>query len=197
MDILQVGDIVRIGELTPEIQHELDTHHYECFDDTKPFIGKHAVVVNVQDEDSGVVGFLICEPEYRFTFDNLSELNRDDVIETVPSQVTLVHGSPFRTHKMANEGVTHLFRGKPLPKLFDTVQWYTKISNGEFGFAPRGGKSVLVPMEKSVLVPMEVTAIFMYEHHIVMLLYNAEIQQFEPLSIPMEAIDNTSVFTTF
>ena len=85
MDILQVGDIVRINELTPEIQHELDTHNYECFDDTTPFVGKHAVVVNVQDEDSGVVGFLICEPEYRFTFDNLSELNRDDVIETVPS----------------------------------------------------------------------------------------------------------------
>lgn len=189
MDVLQVGDIVRIGELTPEIQHELDTHHYECFDDTTPFIGKYAVVVNVQDEDSGVVGFLICEPEYRFTTRNLSELNRDDVIETVPSQVTLIHGSPVRTHKIANECVTPLFQGKPLPKLCDTVQWYTKTSNRESVFAPRGGESVLVPME--------VTAIFMYEHHIVMLLYSAELQQFEPLSIPLESIDNTSVFTTF
>lgn len=189
MDILQVGDIVRINELTPEIQRELDAHHYECFDDTTPFIGKHAVVVNVQDEDSGVVGFLICEPEYRFTFDNLSELNRDDVIETVPSQVTLIHGSPFRTHRMANAGVTPLFRGKPLPKLSDTVQWYTKTPRRTSVFVPRDGESVLVPME--------VTAIFMYEHHIVMLLYSAELQQFEPLSIPLESIDNTSVFTTF
>lgn len=180
MDILQVGDIVRINELTPEIQHELDTHNYECFDDTTPFVGKHAVVVNVQDEDSGVVGFLICEPEYRFTFDNLSELNRDDVIETVPSQVTLVHGSPFRTHKMANEGVTPLFRGKPLPKLFDTVQWYTETSNG-----------------KSAIIPMDVISIFMYEHEIVLYLYNAENQRGQLLSIPMESVDNTLTFTTF
>ena len=180
MDILQVGDIIRIGELTPEIQHELDMHNYECFDDTKPFIGQHAVVVNIQDEDSGVVGFLICEPEYRFTFDNLSELNRDDVIETVPSQVTLVHGSPFRTHKMANEGVTPLFRGKPLPKLFDTVQWYAETSNG-----------------KSATVPMDVISIFMYEHEIVLYLYNAENRNGQLLSIPMESVDNTLAFTTF
>ena len=180
MDILQVGDIVRIGELTPEIQHELDTHNYACFDDTTPFIGQHAVVVSVQDEDSGVVGLLVCEPEYRFTIDNLSELNRDDTIETVPSQVTLVHDSPLRTHKMANEGVTPLFRGKPLPKLFDTVQWYTETPNGT-----------------SVVVPMDVIDILMFEYEIVLYLYNAENQRGERLLIPMESVDNTTAFTTF
>ena len=180
MDVLQVGDIVRIGELTPEIYDELNTHHYECFDDTEPFVGEYAVVVNVQDEDSGVVGFLLCGPEYRFTINNLSELDRDAVIETVPTQVSLVHGSPFRTHRMANEGVTPLFRGKLLPKLFDTVHWYPKTPNGN-----------------SATVPMDVTAIFLYEHGIVLLLRDKETQHVTPLSIPIESIDNTAAFTTF
>ena len=102
----QVGDVVYVNELTPDIVEQRDSNKYQFDDQIKTLVGKHAVVVSTDSDSSGIVGLVPCEPNYHFQLEDASRLDNEIPIETVPAQVTLVHGSLLRACRISDAGDT-------------------------------------------------------------------------------------------
>lgn len=115
--LFQVGDVVRINEPTPA-----DIAAFEANIITpvsEDIIGHLAVVQTVSNfrDDNGVkhlaVQFILQNENYRFDTSHARSLNYQTPYCTLPSQLSLVCGSPFRTSVVTEDN--YGLSGKPLP----------------------------------------------------------------------------------
>ena len=116
----QVGDIVYVNELTPDIVEQRNSNKYQFDDQITTLVGKHAVVTSTDSASSGIVGLVQCEPNYQFQLEDAPRLDNEIPIETVPAQVTLVRGSLLRACRISDDASAPL-GGVQLPCAGDTI----------------------------------------------------------------------------
>ena len=130
-EILQVGDVVYVNELTSEMKHLRDAHHGAFDNRIHEHIGKHAVVVSVRDEDSGIVSLMPCEPEYQYTFTDVCQ-DQLDAVETIPNHLTLARKSPLRMWVIPSGVGAPILQGKRVPMLCDDLDLpFTDLTSGK------------------------------------------------------------------
>ena len=180
--VFQVGDIVYINELTPEIKRERDRWYWHVYSDIEPLVGQHAVIVSVEQTDSGRVTVNPCAPDYRYQFGDELDWDTMDTATTVPSQLTLVAKSPYRTCVISTadeaDEFSH-FKGR-LPLVGETMNWVVDPSKDVH-------EVIQIPIHEICLSTDEVELISQ----------NRRTHVNKVLSVPTDAFETTSVFTTF
>ena len=179
-EILQVGDVVYVNELTSEMKHLRDAHHGAFDNRIHEHIGKHAVVVSVRDEDSGVISLIPCEPEYQYTFTDVCQ-DQLDAVETIPNHLTLVRKSPLRMWVIPSGVGAPILQGKRVPMLCDDLDLpFTDLTNGKV-------QTIKAPVVGVYTMGNEVMVEIWYEP-------DASIHT---IYIPVNDVDSQSVFTVF
>lgn len=176
----QVGDIVYVNELTPDITLQRNSNKYQFDDQITTLVGKHAVVTSTDSASSGIVGLVQCEPNYQFQLEDAPRLDKS--IETVPAQVTLVHGSLLRACRIS-DAVSAPLGGVQLPCAGDTI-----IGPASDGQTPAG----------QLTIPYDIRGLCILGYHIIVeIAYRGDrIRQVR--FIPFKCLDTTSSpFTTF
>lgn len=180
--VFQVGDIVRVNELTPEIERERDNYIWHVHGDIEPLIGQHAVVVGLEQTDTDYVTLNPCAPDYRYQFTDELDWGQMDPVTTVPSQLTLVAESPFRTCTISKTDEAYEsphFKGL-LPLIGETMNWVIDPSRGD-------QEVIQVPIHEICLSTDEAELISQDRHTYVD----------RVLSVPTDAFETTPAFTTF
>lgn len=179
-EILQVGDIVTVNELTPEMKRMRDTHHYGLDNRIHEYIGKHAVVVSVRDEDSGVVSLIPCEPEYQYTFTDVCQ-DQLDAVETIPNHLTLVRKSPLRMWVIPSGVGAPILQGKRVPMLCDDLDLpFTDLTNG-----------------KVQTIKAPVIGVYTMGNEVMVEIWYKPDTSIHTIYIPVNNVDSQSVFTVF
>ena len=178
----QVGDIVYVNELTPDIVEQRNSNKYQFDDQIKTLVGKHAVVTSTDSASSGIVGLVPCEPNYHFQLEDASRLDNEIPIETVPAQVTLVHGSLLRACRISDNASAPLGEVQ-LPCAGDTI-----VGPASDEQTPAG----------QIRVPYNVRGLCISAHHIIVELSKNNERIVCLRFIPFKWLDTTSSpFTTF
>lgn len=180
--IFQVGDIVTVNELTPEIKRERDNYIWHVHGEIEPVIGRNAVVVSVEQTDTNYVTLNPCTPDYRYRFGDELDWGKMDPVTTVPSQLTLVAKSPFRTCAISTtdeaDEFSH-FKGL-LPLVGETMNWIVDPSKDAH-------EVIQIPIHEICLSTDEVELISQ----------NRRTHVNKLLSVPTDDFETTSAFTTF
>ena len=174
----QVGDIVYVGELTPDIIEQRANNKYAFDNQIETLIGKHAVVMSTDSASSGIVGLVQCEPDYQFQLTDAPRLDTERYIETVPAQVTLVRSSSLRASRIADEA-SEPFGSIRTPLVGDTI------------VGPVSGDLT------TVTIPYTVSGVSVSMHHVIMetTTHGGKITQVR--FIPFKYFDDSLQFTTF
>lgn len=178
----QVGDIVYVNELTPDIVEQRNSNKYQFDDQITTLVGKHAIVTSTDSASSGIVGLVQCESDYQFQLEDASRLDNEIPIETVPAQVTLVRGSLLRACRISDDASAPL-GGVQLPCAGDTI-----IGLASDEQTPAG----------QIRIPYDIRGLCISTHHIIVELasYGDRIRHVR--FIPFNYLDITSApFTTF
>lgn len=172
--MLQVGDIVRINEPTKQ---DIEDMEFEgCGYTFKDQIGKLAVVTRVECAEHTVVRLVMCTEDYAPRLDN------EIPIETVPAQVTLVHGSLLRACRISDAASAPL-GGVQLPCAGDTI-----VGPASDEQTPAG----------RIRTPYNVKGLCITAHHIIVELLKNNERIVCIRFIPFKCLDTTSSpFTTF
>lgn len=179
-EILQVGDVVYVNELTPEMKRMRDTHHYGLDNRIHEYIGKHAVVVSVRDEDSGVISLIPCEPEYQYTFTDVCQ-DQLDAVETIPNHLTLVRKSPLRMWVIPSGVGAPILQGKRVPMLCDDLDLqFTDLTNG-----------------KVQTIKAPVIGVYTMGNEVMVEIWYKPDTSIHTIYIPVNNVDSQSVFTVF
>lgn len=179
--ILQVGDIVRINELTPEIQLLRNTHHYAFDDRIHSFVGQHAIVAGVYDRGSGIISLIQCPSDYRYQFPTTIHPLLATIAETIPHQLTLVCPSPLRTYTVSDTDTPPILGGKQIPLLGDSLEW---LSTGPDGDNPQ---TCHIPVIGVYTIMREILVEVWYESS----------KTCHTLRIPIDKLKGSPTFTTF
>ena len=180
--VFQVGDIVYVGELTPDIIEQRANNKHAFDNQIEPLVGKHAVVMSTDSASSCIVGLVPCEPNYRFQLEDAPRLDSEIPIETVPAQVTLVHGSLLRACRISDNASAPL-GGVQLLCAGDTI------------VGPASDEQTPVGR---ITQPYDIRGLCISTHHIIVELasYGDRIRHVR--FIPFNYLDITSApFTTF
>lgn len=179
--VFQVGDIVYVNELTPDIIEQRANHKHEFDDQINTLIGKHAVVMSTDIASSGIVGLVQCEPDYRFQIADAPHLDNKTYIETVPAQVTLVQGGFLRASRISSSASAP-FGGVRLPFVGDTL------------LGPTSDEPTVVGQ---ITIPYSIAGVSISSHHVVMetSTYGGRIRHVQ--FIPFKYFKNLPPFTTF
>ena len=178
----QVGDIVYVNELTPDIILQRDSNKYQFDDQIKTLVGKHAVVTSTDSASSGIVGLVQCESDYQFQLGDAPRLDDEIPIETVPAQVTLVHGSLLRACRISDAASAPL-GGVQLPCAGDTI-----IGPASDEQTPAG----------QIRIPYNVKGLCISTHHIIVEVSKNNERIVYLRFVPFTWLDTTSSpFTTF
>lgn len=176
----QVGDIVYVNELTPDIVEQRNSNKYQFDDQITTLVGKHAVVTSTDSASSGIVGLVPCESDYRFQLEDAPRLDKS--IETVPAQVTLVHGSLLRTCRIS-DNVSAPLGGVQLPCAGDTI-----VGPAFDEQTPTG----------QLTIPYDIRGLCIMVHHIIVEIASRGDRIRHVRFIPFDYLDITSSpFTTF
>lgn len=180
-EILQVGDVVYVNELTPEMKHMRDTHNYVFDNRIHEHVGKHAVVVSIRDEDSGVVALMPCAPNYQYHLTDVLCQNQLDAVETIPNQLTLVRKSPLRIWVIPSDVGTPILQGKRVPMLCDDLEWQvTDLTNGEV---------------QTIKAP--VVGVYTMGNEVMVEIWYAQDASIHTVYIPVDNVDSQPVWTVF
>ena len=178
----QVGDVVYVNELTPDIVEQRNSNKYQFDDQIETLVGKHAVVTSTDSDSSGIVGLVQCESDYQFQLGDAPQLDNEIPIETVPAQVTLVHGSLLRACRISDAASAPL-GGVQLPCAGDTI-----IGPASDGQTPAG----------QLTIPYDIRGLCILVHHIVVELASHGDRVRHVRFIPFKYLDTVSApFTTF
>ena len=101
MNILQVGDIVRVEEPTQEELNRLEKISYVRR--TRNLIGSYAVVTGVSRADGSIVALLPCDEEFTLTVDTIPEMAYGDTTAVLATHLTLVREGVLRTRRFAGD----------------------------------------------------------------------------------------------
>lgn len=179
-EILQVGDVVYVNELTSEMKHLRDAHHGAFDNRIHEHIGKHAVVVSVRDEDSGVVSLVPCEPEYQYTFTDVCQ-DQLDAVETIPNHLTLVRKSPLRMWVIPSGVGAPILQGKRVPMLCDDLDLpFTDLTNG-----------------KVQTIKAPVVGVYTMGNEVIVEIWYVPDASIHTIYIPVNNVDSQSVWTVF
>lgn len=181
MTTFQVGDIVYVNELTPDIIEQRGSNKYQFDDQINTLVGEHAVVVSTDSTSSGIVGLVQCKPNYRFQLEDAPRLDNEIPIETVPAQVTLVHGSLLRASRISTEASAPL-GGVHLPIAGDTI------------LGPASDEQTPVGR---ITVPYDVKGLCITAHHIIVEVLKTGGLILGIRFVPFKYLDTASPFTTF
>lgn len=178
----QVGDVVYVNELTPDIVEQRDSNKYQFDDQIKTLVGKHAVVTSTDSASSGIVGLVPCEPNYHFQLEDAPRLDNEIPIETVPAQVTLVRGSLLRACRISDDASAPL-GGVQLPCAGDTI-----VGPASDEQTPAG----------RIRTPYNVKGLCIVAHHIIVELSKNNERIVCIRFVPFKYLDTVSApFTTF
>lgn len=178
----QVGDVVYVNELTPDIVEQRNSNKYQFDDQIETLVGKHAVVTSTDSDSSGIVGLVQCESDYQFQLGDAPRLDNEIPIETVPAQVTLVHGSLLRACRIS-DAVSAPLGGVRLPSAGDTI-----VGPASDEQTPAG----------RIRTPYNVKGLCIVAHHIIVELSKNNERIVCIRFVPFECLDTTSSpFTTF
>lgn len=178
----QVGDIVRIKALTPDVVEQRNSNKYQFDDQIETLVGKHAVVTSTDSASSGIVGLVQCESDYHFQLEDAPRLDNEIPIETVPAQVTLVRGSLLRACRISNNVSTPL-GGVQLPRAGDTI-----VGPASDEQTPAG----------QIRIPYNVRGLCISAHHIIVEVSKNNERIVCIRFVPFKCLDTTSSpFTTF
>lgn len=178
----QVGDIVYVNELTPDIVEQRNSNKYQFDDQITTLVCRHAVVVSTDSDSSGIVGLVPCEPDYQFQLEDASRLDDEIPIETVPAQVTLVHGSLLRACRISDD-VSAPLGGVQLPCAGDTI-----VGPASDEQTPAG----------QIRIPYAIEGLAISAHHIIVELSKNNERIVCIRFVPFKYLDSTSLpFTTF
>ncbi len=178
----QVGDIVRIKALTSDVVEQRNSNKYQFDDQIETLVGKHAVVTSTDSDSSGIVGLVPCESDYQFQLGDAPRLDNEIPIETVPAQVTLVHGSLLRACRIS-DAVSAPLGGVQLPLVGDTI-----LGPASDEQTPAG----------RIKIPYNVRGLYINAHHIIVELSKNNERIVCLRFVPFKCLDTTSSpFTTF
>ena len=179
-EILQVGDVVYVNELTTEMKHMRDTHHGAFDNRIYEHIGKHAVVVSVRDEDLGVISLIPCEPDYQYTFTDVCQ-DQLDAVETISNHLTLVRKSPLRMWVIPSGIGAPILQGKRVPMLCDDLDLpFTDLTNG-----------------KVQTIKAPVVGVYTMGNEVIVEIWYAPDASIHTIYIPVNNVDSQSVWTVF
>lgn len=146
MNILQVGDIVRVEEPTQEELNRLEKISY--VGRIRNLIGSYAVVTGVSRADGSIVTLLPCDEEFTLTVDTIPEMAYGDTTTILATHLTLVREGVLRTHRFT-KNTPDGFSGERLPLVGSRIdgqralvdemqlfQWGLRV-----GIVPAGGVS--------------------------------------------------------
>lgn len=180
-EILQVGDVVTVNELTPQMKRMRDTHHYGFDNRIHEHVGKHAVVVSVRDEDSSVIALMPCAPDYQYQFTDVLCQNQLDAVETIPNQLTLVRKSPLRMWVIPSGVGAPILQGKRVPMLCDDLDLpFTDPTN-----------------EKVQTIKAPVVGVYTTGNEVMVEIWYAPDTSIHVIYIPINKVDSQSVLTVF
>lgn len=178
----QVGDVVYVNELTPDIVEQRNSNKYQFDDQIETLVGKHAVVTSTDSDSSGIVGLVQCESDYQFQLGDAPQLDNEIPIETVPAQVTLVHGSLLRACRISDAASAPL-GGVQLPCAGDTI-----VGPASDKQTPTG----------QLTIPYDIRGLCIMGHHIIVEIASRGDRIRQVRFIPFKCLDTTSSpFTTF
>ena len=146
MNILQVGDIVRVEEPTQEELNRLEKISY--VGRIRNLIGSYAVVTGVSRADGSIMTLLPCDEEFTLTVDTIPEMAYGDTTTLLATHLTLVREGVLRTHRFTKNTPDGL-GGERLPLVGSRIdgqralvdemqlfQWGLRV-----GIVPAGGVS--------------------------------------------------------
>ena len=120
---LQIGDIVRINEPTEEELEILLTQGGEIACD---YVDELAVVTDIEYQDNPLVSLILCDDAFALTVDGISELQYQNEITGVMSQLTLVREGQMRSCVVSEE-LPYPLGGSRIPFVDSIVGAYFTI----------------------------------------------------------------------